>query len=89
MVAEILGVSTKTVSRMRGKGKIAFHRLPGGLIRFAPEDVEAFLLDCHRPASPAKKPRRKTVPKKSSSSKSAFSLRKFDRAQSDRSLVAA
>ena len=41
-VSKLLGVSPITIDRLRAGGKLPFRRI-GKLIRFLPEDVEAFI----------------------------------------------
>lgn len=44
-VAEIFGVSPKTVHRWGVEGKLAGFRTPGGHFRFRRSDVEAFFVE--------------------------------------------
>jgi excisionase family DNA binding protein len=41
-VSDLLKISTKSVGRLRDSGKLKFFRV-GGLVRFSPEDVQAFI----------------------------------------------
>lgn len=42
-VAGRLGVSTETVLRWVRRGELPAHRLPGGMLRFAEVDLDAWL----------------------------------------------
>ena len=42
-LAAVLGVSAKTVSRMQRARLIPYLKLPGGEVRFRPEDVKNFI----------------------------------------------
>ena len=42
-VAELLGVTPKTVLRWTGRGLLPAIKLPSGAIRYRPEDVDAWL----------------------------------------------
>ena len=42
-VAELLGVSAETVLRYVRRGELPAIRLPGGAIRFQPDDLDAWL----------------------------------------------
>jgi excisionase family DNA binding protein len=44
-VAELLGVSTKTVRRLIGRGDLAAHRI-GGSLRVSEADLRAYLARC-------------------------------------------
>jgi excisionase family DNA binding protein len=44
-VADLLGVSTETVLRWTRRGEIPAFRLPGGSIRYRPEDISAWIAD--------------------------------------------
>ena len=44
-VAELLGVSSESVLRWVRRGDLPAIRLPGGAIRFRPDDIEAWLAD--------------------------------------------
>jgi len=44
-VAELLGVSTKTVRRLIGRGELKVHRI-GGSVRVSEEDLRAYLARC-------------------------------------------
>lgn len=41
-VAEILGLATKTVYKLKDRGLLAFHQF-GGAIRFSQEDVDDYI----------------------------------------------
>ena len=42
-LAEFLGVSVRSLDRLREAGAISYLRIGGGSIRFAPEDVARFI----------------------------------------------
>jgi excisionase family DNA binding protein len=42
-VAEALGFSTETILRWTREGKLPGRRMPGGALRYRPEDLDAWL----------------------------------------------
>jgi excisionase family DNA binding protein len=49
-VADLLGVSAETVLRWTRRGELPAIRLPGGAIRFHPEELERWLIERATPA---------------------------------------
>jgi excisionase family DNA binding protein len=49
-VADLLGVSAETVLRWTRRGELPAIRLPGGAIRFRPEELEGWLSERATPA---------------------------------------
>ena len=44
-VADLLGVSPKTVLRWSSRGELPAVRLPGGAVRFRPDDLDAWITE--------------------------------------------
>lgn len=44
-VADLLGVSTRSVARYTEDGYLPCVRLPSGTVRYRPEDVDAFIAE--------------------------------------------
>ena len=49
--ARILSVTPRTLRRWRLEGKISYHRLPGGRIRYSPDQLIDFKRSCRVAAS--------------------------------------